>query len=156
MGGGEPRPYTLAAPQVRHPSISGTLFAHARGIYLKRKSELPLPAHARCTCARHAARTLTRHSSSLPLVLPCYSRLVQIIAWIGPRNFRRFVRLSSSEWGSYEKMLVERDERVNLNDYRSNLFVPGNDGRLRLFANTRYLSRRSVRPSSIPNVSEKS
>lgn len=82
MGGGdgEPRPYTLAVPRVRHPSISGTLFAHARGIYLKRKSELPLPAHARCTCARHAARTLTRHHlAALSLVLPWYSRLVQII-----------------------------------------------------------------------------
>lgn len=141
MGGGdgEPRPYTLAVPRVRHPSISGTLFAHARGIYLKRKSELPLPAHARCTCARHAARTLTRHHlAALSLVLPWYSRLVQIIQTSRESDhecsYETFsFRSPSSSVGSYEKMLLgcigrmeeSRNELIRNSVYRSNLFVPG-------------------------------
>lgn len=135
----------LGRPRVRHPSISGTLFAHARGIYLKRKSELPLPAHARCTCARHTARTSTRHHlAALPLVLPwypdsCKSSRHRVDR---PTKLSRFVRLSS-----YEKLLVgcmgrteeSRNGGVNSEGYRSNLFVRGNDGRLRSFASTRYL-----------------
>lgn len=48
-------------------------------------------------------------ASRAPLVFPTRANHPDI-AWIGLqlRNFRRFVRLSSSEWGSYGKMLVER------------------------------------------------
>lgn len=148
MGGGdgEPRPYTLAVhgcdilPYLVSCSptlVEFTWKGNPSFLYL-----LTRVVRVLVTRREHRRATTSPRCLSCSPGIPTRANHPDI-AWIGPRNFRsRFVRLSS-----YEKLLVgcmrrteeSRNGGVNSEGYRSNLFVRGNDGRLRLFASTRYL-----------------